>query len=51
MGATGKGSTQISAKISAVLRRRIEEERSLQGMTLAELVSEALELYLGYKEE
>ncbi len=51
MGTAGQTSVQISVKISTVLRKRLDEERSLQGETIAELVNDALKFYLDYREK
>jgi hypothetical protein len=51
MGVAGQTSVQISVKISTVLRKRLEEERILQGETIAEVVNDALKFYLDYREK
>ncbi len=51
MGVAGQTSVQISVKISTVLRKRLEEERILQGETIAEVVNDALKFYFDYREK
>jgi len=51
MGSPGQSSVQITFKVNAVVREKIDREREYTGGTLSEFLNDAVKHYIDYLEQ